>query len=177
MKRAEKEQAVQELNQVFRQTRGLLLINFTGLNVPDATELRRKVAQARSQYRVVKNTLALRAAQDTSAEKIKQYFDGPTAIAYTASDPVALAKVLTDFAKDHPALTFKAGLLEGTPIGAEQVEDLARLASREELLSRLAFLLHAPLTRLLGALQGPARNLALVFKQVGEKKASFGGDN
>lgn len=170
MNKAGKQQVVEELSKAFRENRSVLLVNFTGINVPDATELRRRVAAAGSHYRVVKNTLALRAAKDTSVEPLRQYFDGPTAVAYTAHDPVTLAKVLTEFAKEHPALSFKAGILEGTVISGQQVEDLAGMPSPQELISKLLFLLNAPLTRLAGALQSPLRNLAVVLKQVGERK-------
>lgn len=170
MNKTEKEQLVEELSKAFKETKGVLLINFMGINVPDATELRRKVGDAGSDYRVVKNTLALRAAKDSSVEKLKEYFDGPTAIAYTDKDPIALAKVITQFAKDHPIVKLKAGVLEGTVISGQQVEELANLPSREQLLSKVLYLLNAPVVRLATALNSPLQNLAWALQQIAEKK-------
>lgn len=172
MKKAEKQQLVDELNKTFKENKSVWLIHFRGINVPDVVALRRKVAEARSEYRVVKNSLALRAAKDTSVAQLEAHFDGPTAIAYTSSDPVALAKVVTEFAKGNPSIRFKAGVLEGVVLSGEQFKELAGMVSREELLSKLLFLLNAPLSRLASALQSPLRDLASVVKQVAEKQSN-----
>ncbi|MDA2934090.1 50S ribosomal protein L10, partial [Acidobacteria bacterium AH-259-D05] len=170
MNRTEKQDVVKELNQTFKGHQSILLINFTGVNVADATDLRRKISKVESGYRVVKNRLALRAIEDTSLESLKEHFQGPTAIAYTGNDPVALAKVLKKFIGTHPDMSFKAGVVEGRAVSASDVESLAEMPSRLELLSKLLYLLNSPLTRLASALQSPIRDLASVLKQLAEKK-------
>ncbi|MDA2939008.1 50S ribosomal protein L10 [Acidobacteria bacterium AH-259-A15] len=170
MKRVEKESVVEKLNKTFRENESVLLINFTGINVSDATDLRRKICEAGSNYQVVKNRLALRAIEDTSLETLKAHFQGPTAIAYTGGDPVVLAKVLKEFMSHHPEMAFKAGVVEGRTISATDVGSLAEMPSRTELLTKLSFLLNAPLTGLAAALQSPLRGLASVLKQLEEKK-------
>lgn len=170
MNRTEKAEIVESLHQAFLESGGVIVLDFKGISVPDITELRDKVRQAEGSYTVVKNTLALRAVDGTVAAGLKEHFRGPTAVAMTATDPVALAKVLKDFVKNRPGMTFKAGVLEGGVISQAQVESLADLPSREELLSKLLFLLNAPLSRLASALSSPVRNLAVVLSEVAKKK-------
>ena len=170
MNRAEKQNLISQLNKTFKENSSILLIKFAEVNVPDETELRREIAQTGSRYQVVKNRLALLAAKDTSLEEIQEHFEGPTAIAYTGGDPVALAKTLKQFIEDHPAVAFKAGLVEGQCVSAEQVLNLAEIPSRTDLLSKLLFLLNSPLTSLASALQSPVRGLASVLRQLEEKK-------
>jgi large subunit ribosomal protein L10 len=147
-------------------------MDFTGLNVADVTELRRKVRESGNHYRVVKNTLALRAAAETTAAGLEPYLEGPTAVAYTSADPVALAKILSDFARTHPQIKFKGGVVENAVLTAEQALSLAEMPSRPELLAKLLYLLNAPLVRLATALQSPARNLMSALKQLETKKES-----
>ena len=170
MNRAEKQDVVKELNETFKGSKSVLLINFTGVNVEDSTNLRRKISEMECGYRVIKNRLALRALKDTSLEELKEHFEGPTAIAYTGGDPVALARVLKTFIKDHPAMSFKAGVVEGQAVSASEMDHLAGLPSRPELLTKLLYLLNAPLTHLATALQSPLRDLASVLSQLGEKR-------
>ena len=170
MNRTEKESAVADLNKTFKTSTSVLLINFEGVNVSAQSELRREVAKVESGYQVIKNRLALRAVEDTSLADLREHFQGPTAIAYTGGDPVALAKVLKDFIGDHPSVAFKAGVVEGKTFSASEVERLAKMPSRPELLSKLVYLLNAPLVRLATALQSPLRGLASVLKQLEEKK-------
>ncbi|MEJ2077468.1 MAG: 50S ribosomal protein L10 [Acidobacteriota bacterium] len=148
----------------------MIVLDFKGISVPDITELREKVRQADGRYTVVKNTLALRAAEGTVAAGLQDCFRGPTAVAVTGGDTVALAKVLKDFVKNNQGMSFKAGVLEGRVITQAQVENLADLPSREELLSKLLFLLNAPLSRLASALSSPVRNLAVVLSEVAKKQ-------
>ncbi len=175
MKRTEKQQIVEELSQTFKENKGLWLIDFRGIDVAGITELRRKIAEIQSHYRVVKNSLALRAARDTSIEQLKAFFDGPTAIAYTAEDPVALVKVVTEFAREHPEISFKAGILDGMLISSDQVKELAQMPSREGLISKLLFLLTAPLRQLAMALRSPLGDLTSVVRQVQERKEKESG--
>lgn len=170
MNRTEKQQAIDDLNKIFSEHSGVFLFGFSGINVPDITELRRQISGSGSTYRVIKNRLAVRAAEKTALEALTEHFQGPTAMAFTASDPVALAKVVRDFAKDHPGLEFKAGVLERQVLSAKQVEQLAEMPSQEELIAKLLYLLRAPLTQLAGALQSPLRNLGSVLKQLAEAK-------
>jgi len=169
MNRAEKQDVVKELNETFKGNGSVLLINFTGVNVEDSTDLRRKISEMECGYRVIKNRLALRALEDTSLEQLKVHFEGPTAIAYTGGDPVALARVLKTFIEDHPAMSFKAGIVEGQAVLASEIDHLAGLPSRPELLTKVLYLLNAPLTQLATALQSPIRDLASVLSQLGEK--------
>jgi large subunit ribosomal protein L10 len=171
MHKSEKQEVVEELKKVFRDSGSVILIDFKNIDVPDITELRRKVRESDSQYRVVKNTLALRAAEGTSVEEIKQHFEGPTAIAYSGENVVGLAKVLRDFIKDHPGMNFKVGVLEGQVVSDKQVLSLADMPTREELLSKVLFLMNAPLTQLARALKSPVQKLAYLLKQLEENKS------
>ncbi len=171
MNRTEKQQTIEDLNKIFSDHPGVFLFGFSGINVPDMTELRRRITRCGSTYRVVKNRLAVRAAQETDLEALTEHFRGPTAVAYTEADPVGLAKVVRDFAKNHPGLKFKAGVLESEVLSAKQVEQLAEMPSHEELIAKLLYLLQAPLTQLAGALQSPLRNLGSVLSQWAEAKS------
>ncbi len=174
MNRSEKQTFVEDLNKTFKASTSVLLINFEGVNVLAQSELRREISKVDSSYQVIKNRLALRAVEDTSLESLREHFQGPTAIAYTGGDPVALAKVLKDFISDHPSVAFKAGVVEGKTFSASDVERLAKMPSRPELMSKLVYLLNAPLVRLATALQSPLRGLASVLKQLAEKKQARG---
>ncbi|MEE8461848.1 MAG: 50S ribosomal protein L10, partial [Acidobacteriota bacterium] len=158
----------------FKASTSVLLINFEGVDVLAQSELRREISKVDSGYQVIKNRLALLAVEDTSLEVLREHFHGPTAIAYTGGDPVALAKVLNNFISDHPSMAFKAGVVEGKTFSASDVERLAKMPSRPELLSKLVYLLNAPLVRLASALQSPLRGLASVLKQLAEQKQARG---
>jgi large subunit ribosomal protein L10 len=170
MNKTQKAEAVESLNRVFQDSQGVILLDFKGISVPDITQLRDKIRETGSEYRVIKNTLAIRAAEDTPVAELREFFVGPTAVAYTSADSVGLAKVLRDFVKDSGGMTLKAAVLEGQAISIDQVEALADLPSREELISKLMFLAKAPVSQLAAALQSPLRNLALLLKQLGERK-------
>ena len=159
-----------ELQAELTRSKNAILFGFAGLKVPDVTELRRQVRGTKSRYLVVKNTLALRAARGTAFEDISQHFAGPTAVAFNQGDPVALAKVLTTFAKTNPNLVFKGALIEGKAIAASEIKTIAELPSREELVGRLLYLIQSPLTRLATVLAGPVSNLARVLRAVAEKQ-------
>ena len=126
MNRTEKQELIDELHKELESSPHALLVDFRGLSVPAATEFRKRMRASGSRYRVVKNSLALRAAKGTPLERIESKFEGTTGIAYTGDDPVALAKVLVDFAKDHPALSVKAGVVSGSQLlDAEGVKALS----------------------------------------------------
>jgi len=166
MNRTEKENAVESLSAQFRSANHLFLIDYRGLKVVDATELRRKIRDFDGRYLVVKNTLALRAAKESGLEQIGSYLEGPTALAYHPRDVVGMAKLLTEISKTYPNFQFKAALIEGKVVPPSEIQTIASLPSREVLLSKLVFLLKAPLQRLAGALKASARDLALVLTQV-----------
>jgi len=174
MNSAEKAAQVEELRKGLTKSSNAILFAFAGLKVPQVTELRRQVRATRSSYRVVKNTLALRAAKGTPLEALSGHFVGATAVAFNEDNPVGLAKVLTAFAKTNPNLVFKAALVDGLLVEASAIKAIAELPSREELVGRLLFLMQSPLRRLVTVLNGPVRNLAGVVKQIAEQKATSG---
>lgn len=170
-KKSEKVKEAEVLKSDLARVSTVILSTFKGIKVPDDTKLRRAVESAGGQYKVVKNTVAERAAQGTPAEPILKNLTGANSIAYTVTDPVALAKVLTKVAKDVPAYRFSVGVVEGRVISMEEISQLANLPSRDELMSKIMFLLNAPAQRMASALAGVARNLAVVTSEaVKEKK-------
>ena len=148
------------------------VIGFKGITVNQVTDLRNRVRKCGGQYVVVKNTLARLAVAGKPLEQVREHFVGPTAVVFSKSDPVSLAKVLTEFAKDTPVIEFKAGLVEGQAIAAGQVKEIASLPSRNELIAKLLFLLQSPITRFVRVLaaSGPQR-LAIVLDQVAKQKS------
>ena len=166
MNKEEKQQTVESLGEQFRSIDSAFLINYRGLKVVDATELRRKIREIDGCYVVVKNTLALRAAKQTKLEQLEPFFEGPTAVAYHRKDVVGLAKLLTEISKSNPNFAFKAALVEGKVVPTSEIQAIASMPSREVMLSKLVFLLKAPLQRLTTVLKAPVRNLDLVLKQV-----------
>jgi large subunit ribosomal protein L10 len=171
MNRTEKQTLIDELHAEFGSSPHAVLLDFRGLGVNAATEFRRKVRQTGSRYRVVKNSLALRAVKGTPLEGLGPKFEGTTGVAYTGSDPVALAKALVDFQKDHPALSFKGGIVAGTDVlDAEGVKALSTMPSLGELRARLLGLLQAPATQLVRLLNAPAGQLARVLRAHQEKE-------
>jgi large subunit ribosomal protein L10 len=171
MNRTEKQALIDNLHEEFGKSPHAILVDFRGLSVPAVTEFRRKVRQSGSRYRVVKNTLALRAVKDTPLEGLGSKFDNTTGVAYTGKDPVALAKVLVDFAKDHPALVVKGGLVSGSQVlDAEGVKALSSMPSLPELRSRLLGLMNAPASKLVRLLNAPAGQLVRVLVAKKEKE-------
>src|SRR5262244_1199078 len=160
-KRSEKQQDLDKLKTELAKVSTVILTTFQGIKVEDDTKLRRAVQAAGGKYKVVKNTLAERAGAGTPAENLLKNLTGTNSIAYTQTDPVALAKALTKIAKDTPAFQFKAGLVEGRVISIAQIQRLANLPSTEELISKIMFLLNAPAQRIAMALNALPRNLAV----------------
>ena len=169
--RADKEAEIQVLEAAFRGSDSAIVIDFKGLNVPQVTELRRQLRASKSSYKVVKNTLAKRAVTGTRFESLTSFFEGTTAVAYTATDPVALAKTLTTFAKATPVIKIKAAVVQGHPIQAAEVADLAALPGKPELYARLLGVLQAPMVHIVTVLSAVPRDLMNVLTASEKKRA------
>jgi large subunit ribosomal protein L10 len=163
-KRAEKKEDVEKLKNDLAKVSTVILTTFQGITVAQDTQLRRAVQGAGGKYRVVKNTLAEKAGAGTSAESMLKGLTGTNSISYS-TDPVSLAKILTKVAKDVPAFRFKAGVVEGRVLSIAEIQQLALLPSKEELIGKIMFMLQAPARRSASALAGINRNLAVVVQE------------
>jgi len=172
MNRTQKEQVVQELAKRLAETDAAFLADYRGINVDQATRLRRELTQAGVEYRVVKNNLIKLAAKGTSAEPLQEFCAGPTAIALAGADPVAPAKILTKFAKDVQAFELKAGVLGGKILSVADINALADLPSREELLAKVLASMNAPVSNFVGTLAAIPRSLVQVLNAIGQSKAA-----
>ncbi|NLV91564.1 MAG: 50S ribosomal protein L10 [Firmicutes bacterium] len=174
MPRADKVAAVAEIKENLSRSQGAVLADYRGLNVKQVTELRRQLREAGVEYKVVKNTLTIIAAKELGLDDLSQYLVGPTAIAFGYEDPVAPAKVLSDFAKDNKALELKAGVLNGEVIGLDEVKALAELPSREQLLAQVLRGMQAPIAGMVNVLQGTIRNFVYALEAIRKQKEEAG---
>src|ERR1700756_110897 len=169
--RAKKVEQTEELSAELQKVSSLIVTSFSKLTVSQDFELRKTVRSSGAKYAVVKNTLAERAAKGTKVEEALKDLSGVTSIAYTAGDPVALAKALSKYARDNPEFAFKAGIVEGRVISVKEIDALATMPSKEEIYSKLLFLINAPAQRLVTAMNAVGKDLAVVINQgVKEKK-------
>jgi len=174
LSRQQKEQMLESYREGVAKAPHVYLVDYKGVTVTQVSELRNKVREVGGRYEVVKNRLVLRVIGGEALEELGDQFHGPTAVAYGTEDPVGLAKAVTEFAKDVPAIEIKGGLVEGQPVAAEEVREIAQLPSREELLSKLVFLLQSPISSFVRTLAALPREFVVVLEQVRQKKESAG---
>lgn len=171
----QKQKDLDALAEQFKQANAAMLVSFKKMTVAKDQELRRQLREAGVSYSVVKNTLARKAAAGTPLEPMADQFKGVTAVALSATDPVGLSKAISKFAKANPEIfSFKVGLVEGKVIELKDVESIANLPSREELISKMLFLINAQAQRLVTVIQAVPRNLAVVMEQVRAQKEAQG---
>jgi large subunit ribosomal protein L10 len=173
-KRSEKQSDVERLRGELSGVSTLILSTFQGITVEQDTKLRRAIEAVGGRYEVVKNTLIERAGQGTPAGPLLKDLKGPNSIAYTAADPVALAKAVTRIARDVPAFQFRAGMVEGRVISIDEIRQLAELPSKDELLGKIMFLLNSPAQRLASALKALPRNITVVVSEATKEKKFSG---
>jgi large subunit ribosomal protein L10 len=165
-----KQLIVEEISDKMQRAVSTVLTDYRGLNVAEATKLRKELRDAGVEYRVLKNTLTRLAADKVGFEELKKDLIGPTAIAFSYNDPVAPARILTKFAKEHKKLVLKAGVVEGKVIDPSGITALAELPTREVLLAQVLAGFQTPISGFVNVMQGNIRNFACVINAIKEKK-------
>lgn len=171
-KKEDKQKDLDALRHDLQESKNLFVTGYEKLKVQQDFELRKTIRSAGGKYRVIKNNIAEKAAEGTAAAEVLKDLRGMTSMAYTTSDPVALAKALTAYAKANPSFTFKAGLVEGRVIDVKSIGDLANMPSKEEIFAKLLYLINAPAQRLATTIGAVGRNLAVALDQ-GVKENKF----
>jgi len=171
-RKPEKQKDLDALREELLNAAHVFLAGYEKTTVQQDYELRKTIRGAGAKYKVVKNTIASKAAEGTKSEELLKALRGMSSIAYTSGDPVALAKALTAYAKANPSFTFRAGMVEGRVVDVGGISALANLPPKEEIYAKLLFLIQAPAQRLVTAMNGVGRNLAVVVDQ-GVKENKF----
>lgn len=166
----EKQIVIDSIRDNLQDSQVSVLTDYRGLTVSEMDELRKRFREEGIEFKVVKNTYTWRAAQEIGLDELEDYLAGPTAIAFGPRDPVAPAKVITEFAKKHKNLEIKGGVLEGKVIPVEMIKTLAELPSKEQLLGQIASAMQAPISGLVNVLQAPIRDLAYVVEALRAQK-------
>jgi large subunit ribosomal protein L10 len=170
--RQQKQKNLESLTESFQNAKAAMLVGFQKMTVAKDQELRNQLREAGVSYEVVKNTLARKAAEGTALEGTQEHFKGVTAVALSSGDPVTLSKAISKFVKGNPDIfTFKVGVVEGKVVALSDVEAIASLPSKEELISKVLFLINCQAQRLVTVISAVPRNLAVVVKQIGEQKS------
>ncbi|MFH1783925.1 MAG: 50S ribosomal protein L10 [bacterium] len=172
MDKTQKTKLVGEIKEKFEKARGVIMTDYKGLSVKDISELRKKLQEASCEYRVLKNTLTGIAIKDMGLDGIKDFLTGPTAIAFGYGDPVASAKVLSDFKKEHEIFNIKAGILGEKIISQDDIKFLANLPDRNTLLSMVLSGMQSPIRGIATVLQGPIRGLVTVLDAIQKQKGN-----
>ena len=169
--RERKQKDLNALTEELNNSKSAMIISFNKLTVNRDQDFRNQLREAGAKYQVVKNTIARLAVKGTPYENASEHFKGVTAIAWTENDPVVLSKAVSKFVKDNADLfTFKAGIVEGKVVDLKQVQAIASLPSKEELISKLLFVINAQAQRIATVINAVPRNLAVVIKQIGDQK-------
>src|SRR6266852_7589702 len=168
--KAKKAEQIEKLNSQLQKASSMIVGSFSKLTVAKDYELRKTVRSAGGRYQVVKNTLAKRASEGTKVAEALKGLKGVSSVAYTEGDPVALAKAISKYVADNPEFSFKSGVLEGRVISVNEIKALATMPSKEEIYSKLLFLMNAPAQRLVTVMSAVGRDLAVVVNQGVEKK-------
>jgi large subunit ribosomal protein L10 len=168
--RETKQRDLEALTQSLQNAKSAMVVSFSKLTVNKDQEFRNSLREAGAEYRVVKNTLARIAVKGTDFEQATEFFKGVTAIAWTEADPVVLSKAISKFMKDNAdTYSFKSGVVDGRLVDLTQVQSIASLPSKEELISKLLYVLNAQAQRIVTVINAVPRDLAVVIKQIGEK--------
>ncbi len=170
MKKAQKEKIVNELKQAFDKYNSFYMVDFVKMPVSQFVELRKKFREHSYYFKVVKNRLGLRALKDDFPEELKNYFQGPTAIAFASEEPIGLAQMIKDFSQQHKVLNVKGGMLEGQFFKGERFREIASFTSRQDLLAKLGYLMAFPLIKLARTWQAPLTSLGWLLSQLKTKK-------
>jgi large subunit ribosomal protein L10 len=169
LNREQKAAVIEEVAAQITESDAVFAVDYRGISVPQAADLRTRLRDADASFRVVKNTLSERAAERAGAEGLKELLEGPTAMTFVRGDAAAAAKALRDFHRANQLLEFKGGWMNGAPLTADEVQSIAQLPSREVLYGRLVGMVASPLTGLAGALNGLIGGLARQLGQIAEQ--------
>jgi len=172
LNRDQKAAAIAEIAAQIRESGAVFAVDYRGISVPQAADLRTKLRDADATFRVTKNTLTERAADEAGAEALKELLAGPTALTFVRGDVAAAAKAIADYQRTGDLLPFKGGLLDGSPVNAEQLAAISRLPAREVLYGQLVGLVASPLTGVARGLNALIAGVAIALSQVNEKKQS-----